>query len=78
MNGLRQAADAVLQCAATSPSGDDTFTTSSRMESDMNYGVGQHMGKRRNRSAMGFINLIYNLARHEPIMRLKLLPLRAV
>ena len=34
------------------------------------------IGKRRNAAAMGFINLIYNLARYEQIVRLKLLPLR--
>ena len=35
------------------------------------------MGRRRNAAAIGLINLIYNLARYEQIIRLKLLPLRA-
>ena len=34
------------------------------------------IGKRRNAGAIGLINLIYNLARYEQIVRLKLLPLR--
>ena len=34
------------------------------------------IGKRRNAAAVGFINLIYNLARYEQIVRLKLFPLR--
>ena len=34
------------------------------------------IGKLRNAAAIGFINLIYNLARYEQIVRLKLLPLR--
>jgi IS5 family transposase len=36
------------------------------------------IGRRRNGAAIGFINLIYNMARYEQIVRLKLLPLRAV
>ena len=36
------------------------------------------IGRRRNTAAIGLINLIYNLARYEQIIRLKLLPLRAV
>jgi len=36
----------------------------------------RYIGKRRNRAAIGLINLIYNLARYEQIVRLKLLPLR--
>jgi len=36
------------------------------------------IGWRRNAAAIGLINLIYNLARYEQIVRLKLLPLRAV
>jgi transposase, IS5 family len=35
------------------------------------------IGQRRNAAAIGLINLIYNLARYEQIVRLKLLPLRA-
>ena len=35
------------------------------------------IGRRRNAAAIGLINLIYNLARYEQIVRLKLLPLRA-
>ena len=35
------------------------------------------IGWRRNAAAIGLINLIYNLARYEQIVRLKLLPLRA-
>ncbi len=38
----------------------------------------RYIGKRRNAAAIGFINLIYNMARYEQITRLKLLPLRAV
>ena len=38
----------------------------------------RYIGKRRNAAAIGFINLIYNLARYEQIVRLQLLPLRAV
>jgi len=38
----------------------------------------RYIGKRRNGAAIGFINLIYNLARYEQIVRLKLIPLRAV
>jgi hypothetical protein len=38
----------------------------------------RHIGRRRNGAAIGFINSIYNLARYEQIVRLKLLPLRAV
>ena len=38
----------------------------------------RYIGKRRNAAAIGLINLIYNLARYEQIIRLKLLPLRAV
>ena len=34
------------------------------------------IGKRRNAAAIGFINLIYNLARYAQIVRLQLLPLR--
>jgi IS5 family transposase len=33
-----------------------------------------YIGWRRNAAAIGLINLIYNLARYEPIVRLKLLP----
>ena len=36
------------------------------------------IGRRRHAAAMGLINLIYNLARDEQIVRLKLLPLRTV
>jgi IS5 family transposase len=36
----------------------------------------RYIGKRRNAAAIGLINLIYNLARYEQIVRLKLLPLR--
>jgi transposase, IS5 family len=36
------------------------------------------IGRRRNAAAIGLINLIYNLARYEQIVRLKLLPRRAV
>ena len=36
------------------------------------------IGRRRNAAAIGLINLIYNLARYEQIVRLKLIPLRAV
>ena len=35
------------------------------------------IGKRRNAAAIGLINLIYNLARYEQIVRLQLVPLRA-
>jgi IS5 family transposase len=38
----------------------------------------RYIGRRRNAAAISFINLIYNLARYEQIVRLKLLPLRAV
>ena len=38
----------------------------------------RYIGRRRNAAAIGFINLIYNLARYEQIVRLQLLPLRAV
>jgi hypothetical protein len=38
----------------------------------------RYIGRRRNGGAIGFINLIYNMARYEQIVRLKLLPLRAV
>jgi IS5 family transposase len=38
----------------------------------------RYIGRRRNGTAIGFINLIYNLARYEQIVRLKLIPLRAV
>jgi IS5 family transposase len=38
----------------------------------------RYIGKRRNGAAIGFINLIYNLARYEQIVRLKLIPLRVV
>jgi IS5 family transposase len=38
----------------------------------------RYIGGRRNAAAIGFINLIYNLARYEQIVRLKLLPLRTV
>ena len=38
----------------------------------------RYIGKRRNAAAIGLINLIYNLARYEQIVRLKLIPLRAV
>ncbi len=38
----------------------------------------RYIGKRRNTAAIGLINLIYNLARYEQIVRLKLIPLRAV
>jgi hypothetical protein len=36
-----------------------------------------YIGQRRNAAAIGLINLIYNLARYEQIVRLKLFPLRA-
>ncbi len=36
----------------------------------------RYIGKRRNTAAIGLINLIYDLARYEQIVRLKLLPLR--
>ena len=35
------------------------------------------LGRRRNAAALGLINLIYNLARYEQIVRLKLLPRNA-
>jgi hypothetical protein len=35
---------------------------------------GLRLGERRNAAAIGLINLIYNLARYEQIVRLKLLP----
>jgi IS5 family transposase len=38
----------------------------------------RYRGRRRNAAAIGLINLIYNLARYEQIIRLRLLPLRAV
>ena len=38
----------------------------------------RYIGRRRNAAAIGLINLIYNLARYEQIIRLKLIPLRAV
>jgi len=38
----------------------------------------RYMGRRRNAAAIGMINLIYNMARFKQILRLKLLPLRAV
>ncbi len=38
----------------------------------------RYIGRRRNAAAIGFINLIYNWARYEQIVRLKLLPLRAI
>ena len=38
----------------------------------------RYIGKRRNAAAIGLINLIYNLARYEQIIRLKLLPLQAI
>jgi IS5 family transposase len=37
----------------------------------------RYLGRRRNAAAIGLINLIYNLARYEPIVRLKLLPRNA-
>jgi IS5 family transposase len=37
----------------------------------------RYIGKRRNTAAIGFINLIYNMARYEQIVRLQLVPLRA-
>jgi hypothetical protein len=36
----------------------------------------RYIGSRRNAAAISFINLIYNLARYEQIVRLQLLPLR--
>ena len=36
----------------------------------------RYIGKRRNAAAIGLINLIYNLARYEQIVRLQLVPLR--
>ena len=38
----------------------------------------RYIGKRRNAAAIGLINLIYNLARYEQIIRLKLVPLRVI
>ena len=38
----------------------------------------RYIGKRRNGAVIGFINLIYNLACYEQIVRLQLLPLRAI
>jgi len=37
----------------------------------------RYIGRRRNTAAIGLINLIYNLARYEQIVRLKLLPIAA-
>jgi IS5 family transposase len=37
----------------------------------------RYIGRRRNAAAIGLINLIYNLARYEQIVRLKLLPRNA-
>jgi IS5 family transposase len=37
----------------------------------------RYIGRRRNATAIGLINLIYNLARYEQIVRLKLLPRNA-
>ena len=37
----------------------------------------RYIGRRRNTAAIGLINLIYNLARHEQVVRLKLLPRNA-
>ena len=37
----------------------------------------RYIGKRRNAAAIGLINLIYNMARYEQIVRLQLAPLRA-
>lgn len=37
----------------------------------------RYIGRRRNTAAIGLINLIYNLARYEQIVRLKLLPRNA-
>ncbi len=34
----------------------------------------RYIGRRRNAAAIGLINLIYNLARYEQIVRLKLRP----
>ena len=36
----------------------------------------RYIGKRRNAAAIGLINLIYNMARYEQIVRLQLVPLR--
>jgi hypothetical protein len=41
-------------------------------------GVACPLFMRGNAAAIGFINLIYNLARYEQRVRLQLLPLRAV
>jgi len=38
----------------------------------------RYIGRGRNAAAIGLINLIYNMARYEQIVRLKLIPLRAV
>jgi len=38
----------------------------------------RYIGKRRNAAAIGLINLIYNMARYEQIVRLQLIPLQAV
>jgi len=38
----------------------------------------RYIGRRCNAAAIGLINLIYNLARYEPIVRLKLRPRNAV
>jgi len=38
----------------------------------------RYLGRRRNAAAIGLSNLIYNLARYEQIVRLKLLPRNAV
>src|SRR5450759_256714 len=38
----------------------------------------RYIGRRRNAAAIGLLNLIYNLARYEPIVRLKLLSRNAV
>ena len=37
----------------------------------------RYIGRRRNAAAIGLINLIYNLARYEQIVRLKLRPRNA-
>lgn len=37
----------------------------------------RYIGRRRNAAAIGLINLVYNLARYEQIVRLKLLPITA-
>jgi IS5 family transposase len=38
----------------------------------------RYIGRRRNAAAIGMINLLYNMARYEQIVRLQLLPLRSV